>query len=96
MKVAELKKGMLLKFKYPEAYSFLHDDGDFEWLTVVDDIRQTLRHHHYLGAPLMIYLGSEEHEKPTHYGQFRKTRMVSINGRTVGIFPENWKRIEKA
>ena len=96
MKVAELKKGMLLKFKHAEAYSFLRDEGDFEWLTIVDDIRQTLRHHHYLGEPLMIYLGSKEHEKPTQYGQFRNTRMVSINGRTVGMFPENWKRIEKA
>lgn len=96
MKVAELKKGMLLKFKHPEAYSFLRDEGDFEWLTVVGDIKQTLRQHRgLLGQPLMIYLGSEDHDNPTHYGQFRKTRMVSINGRTVGIFPENWKRIEK-
>jgi len=96
MKVAELKKGMLLKFSRAEAYSFLSDNGAFEWLTIVDDVKQTLRHHHYLGQPLMIYLGSEEHKNPTHYGQFRKTRMVSISGRTVAIFPEQWKRIEKA
>ncbi|HHZ96876.1 MAG TPA: hypothetical protein EYN67_15295 [Flavobacteriales bacterium] len=87
---------MLLKFKSAEAYSFLEDDAGFHWLSIVEDIKKTLRHHHRLGQPLMIYLGSEEHDKPTHYGQFRKTRMVSVNGRTVGIFPEHWKRIEKA
>lgn len=94
MKVAELKKGMLLKFTQPRYYKFVRDRGDSQWLDCGKlDMQQTIRGGLKMGQPLMVYLGQEE-VSGAMYGHFRKVRKISVEGRIAWMWPENWKYVE--
>ena len=98
MKVADLQKGMLLRFCDRRVYKFLPDDriDDGVWLDFGNnDPRRTLRFVQ-IGRPLMIYLGQESVPSATHYGGFLKVRKVLVEGREAMIFPEQWKHVEPA
>jgi hypothetical protein len=95
MKVAELKKGMLLKFTQPRYYKFLRDHGDSQWLDCGKlDMQQTIRGGLKMGQPLMVYLGQEDVSPSAIYGQYRKVRKISVEGRIAWMWPENWQYVE--
>jgi|15BtaG_2_1085339.scaffolds.fasta_scaffold23128_2 hypothetical protein len=93
MKVAELKKGMLLKFTQPRYYKFLQDRSS-QWLDCGKmDMTQTMRGGVKIGQPLIVYLG-QEGCSGSLYGHYCKVRKVSIEGRIAWMWPENWKYVE--
>jgi hypothetical protein len=94
MKVSELKTGMLLRFKEPRIYKFLRDSGDDHWLDCgALDPRMTLKWVH-TGQPLMIYLGQEQMEAPSHYGGYFNIRKVCVEGREAWMWPDAWRYVE--
>ena len=94
MKVAELKAGMLLRFKQERIYKFLRDGDCLDWIDFSKvDPRQRL-YNFRMGRPLMVYIGQEELADSTYYGGFKKIRKVSVEGRIAAIFPEAWKDVE--
>jgi|6_EtaG_2_1085325.scaffolds.fasta_scaffold84096_2 hypothetical protein len=94
MKVAELKAGMLLRFKEERIYKFLHDGKSLDWLDFSKvDPRKRL-YNFKMGRPLMIYLGQEHYPSGTYYGSFKKIRKVSVEGRIAAVFPDAWKDVE--
>ena len=94
LKVSELKEGMLLRFKEPRIYKFLRDSGDDHWLDCgVWDSRMTLKWVQ-TGQPLMIYMGQEKMNAPSHYGGFWNVRKVSVGGRVAWMFPDAWRYVE--
>lgn len=94
MKVSELKEGMLLRFKEPRIYKFLRDSGDDHWLDCgAMDPRMTLKWVQ-TGQPLMIYLGQEKIEAPSHYGGYVNVRKVSVEGRKAWMWPDAWRYVE--
>ena len=95
MKVAELKEGMLLRFKHDRIYKFLRDEHEgVYWIDFAEvDPRQRL-YDFKVGRPLMIYLGQEVLNRSTYYGTFKKVRKVSVEGKIVAILPEGWKHVE--
>jgi hypothetical protein len=97
MKVAELKKGMLLKFTQPRYYKFLRDvAGVGQWLDCGKlDMTQTMRGGLKIGQPLIVYLGQEE-MSGSDYKHYSKVRKVSVDGRIAWMWPENWKYVEQA
>ena len=96
MKVSELTEGMLLRFKEPRVYKYLRDSGDDFWLDCgALDPKITLKWVD-IGQPLMIYLGQEQMEVPSHYGTFNKVRKVSIEGRVAWMWPDTWRFMEEA
>ena len=97
MKVSELKEGMLLRFKEPRHYKFLRDSGNDHWLDCGKlDQTKTIRGGIKIGRPLMIYLGQEKMEAPSHYGPFNKVRKVSVEGRVAWMWPDTWRFVEEA
>jgi hypothetical protein len=96
MKVADLKKGMLLRFAESRPYKYLVDESGSPavWLDFGNnDPKKTLRFV-TIGQPLMIYLGQQSVPDATYFGSFRKVRKVSVEGREAMIFPEQWKYVE--
>jgi hypothetical protein len=93
MKVSELKEGMLLRFKEPRLYRFLRDSGDDHWFDC-GQFDEQMRVQGTIGSPLMIYLGQEKMDAPSHYGGFWNVRKVSVEGRVGWVFPDAWRSIE--
>ena len=94
MKISELKEGMLLRFKEPRVYKFLRDSGDDFWLDCgALDPRRTLKFVK-TGQPLMIYLGREKMEEPSHYGSYYNVRKVCVEGREAWMWPDAWRYVE--
>ena len=94
MKVAELKPGMLLRFKEERIYKFLRDGEHLEWVDFSKvDPRKRL-YNFKMGRPLMLYLGQECLQDQTYYGGFKNIRKVSVDGRIVAVFPDAWKDVE--
>jgi len=93
MKVSELKEGMLLRFKEPRLYRFLRDSGEDHWFDC-GLFDQSMRVQGTIGRPLMIYLGQEKMDAPSHYGGFWNVRKVSVEGRVGWVFPDAWKSME--
>jgi len=94
MKVAELKKGMLLRFKEHRIYKFLEDSPQLCWLDFSEVNPRQRLYNFRTGRPLMIYLGQETLPEGTFYGSFKTVRKVSVHGKVVAIFPEAWKYVE--
>tara|TARA_Y100000593_G_scaffold28383_1_gene56627 strand:- start:387 stop:686 length:300 start_codon:yes stop_codon:yes gene_type:complete len=88
MKVSELKPGMLLRFKKPMGIKYVRDHEDHYWL----DFARTEK----AVDPLVIYLGQKQIPDKTYYGGYRKVRQVSLNGKTLWMWPDAWKHLEPA
>jgi hypothetical protein len=94
MKVSELKAGMLLRFKAPRYYKFLADGPRGHWFDCRKvNMTRTMRGDLKLGQPLIVYLGQEQ-LPAGQYGNFRKARKISVEGRVAWMWPENWKHVE--
>ena len=94
VKVAELKEGMLLRFKEPRIYKFLRDSGVGFWMDCGSWDPRFPR----LGTPgrpLMVYLGQERMKHPSIYGGYYNVRKVSIEGRVAMVFPDTWRHVEE-
>mgnify|MGYP003113668059 CR=1 FL=1 len=98
MKVADLQKGMLLRFTEKRPYKYVEDPSleDEVWLDFgTNDPRHTLRFVQ-IGRPLMVYIGQESLPNAAFLGGFMKVRKVVVNGREAMIFPDQWKYVEPA